>query len=117
MPRPNKHLLDVIVSSVHNTNSENTCENYMPINFRTDLDFYANIPVIGKHIAIVADTGKTIKIKPFSNDCGILNNIKIVNTAIKWNCEYNDIDYILMIKNALYISSIKNNHASSIGQR
>ena len=65
--------------------------------------------VVGKHAAIIAETGKTADVRPFSPNYDSLEEVKIVDAAIKWTCPYNDIDYILVFKNALYVPSMENN--------
>ena len=50
---------------------------------RTELDSHANMAVMGKHCTIVGDSGKTAKVNAFSPECNILENVKIVDVALK----------------------------------
>ena len=39
---------------------------------RTELDLHAYMVVVGKHVAIIANTGKTVNVKPISSKCNEL---------------------------------------------
>ena len=65
--------------------------------------------VVGKHSTILNDTGRTARVNAFSPDCNTLENIKIVDVALKWYEPYTNDLYILQINNALYIPSMENN--------
>ena len=79
---PNKHICAVVSSStslkddVYN-NYSNTCHN-------TELDSHTNMVVVCKHAVVVAHTGKTVEVKPFSPDCKSMDEVPIVDAVIKW---------------------------------
>ena len=58
---------------------------------------------------ILNDTGKTADVKPFSPDCRTLQKVKIVDVAVKWTCPIIDVDYILLMMNALHVPANENN--------
>ena len=76
---------------------------------RTELDLHANMAVIGRNAAIVAETGKTVNIKPFSSECNELVEVPIVDAVVKWVCPNTATSYLLLLRNALYVKSMTNN--------
>ena len=74
----------------------------------TELDFHANMVVVGKHCTIVASTGKNAKVQAFSNECNSLQQVLIVDEAVlAYDCKYSDKIFILLMKNALHIQTIE----------
>ena len=57
---------------------------------RTEPNSRANVAVVGKHCNVIANSGKTVRVHPFSPDHGSLENIHIVDAAIMWRCPHND---------------------------
>ena len=51
---------------------------------RTDLDYHANMVVVGKHAAIINDTGR--KVSPFTPDYESLSKVLIVDAAVTYDC-------------------------------
>ena len=51
---------------------------------RTDLDSHANMPVVGRNCFILAETGKTVDVSPFSPDNKLLV-AQILDAAIQYN--------------------------------
>jgi hypothetical protein len=39
---------------------------------RTELDFYANMPIVGRHAYIISDTGRMADVSPFTPDLQML---------------------------------------------
>ena len=75
---------------------------------RTELDSHANMPVVGRHAYIISNSGKTADVKPFSPDYRTMT-IPIVDAAVQYDCPYGNKSCILVIRNALYVPSMKNN--------
>ena len=75
---------------------------------RTELDSHANMPVVGRHALVIADTGKTVSVCPFTPDYQALN-VKMVDAAIQYDCPYTGTSYILIINNAIHVPSMTNN--------
>ena len=75
---------------------------------RTELDSHANMPVVGRNAYIISDTGRIADVNPFTPDYDSMQ-ISIVDAAIRYDCPYNGRSYILVIRNALFVPSMKNN--------
>ena len=75
---------------------------------RTELDSHANMPVVGKHGYIIAETGKTVDVSPFTPDYKLLP-VPLVDATIKYNNPYNGKSCMLVLRNALYVPSMDNN--------
>ena len=57
---------------------------------------------------IISDTGKIADVSPFMPDYKSME-IPIVDAAIQYEDPYDGKEYILVIRNALYVPSMKNN--------
>ena len=51
---------------------------------RTELDSHANMAVVGRHCRVIANSGKTVSVQPFTPEYNSLQDIPIVDAAIKW---------------------------------
>lgn len=86
--------------STHKTDQE-------PIS-RTELDSHANMPVVGRHVLLIEDLGKSVDVTPFSPDYSPLQ-AKLIDCAVQYDCPYNGRTYMLLIRNAIYVPSMTNN--------
>jgi len=75
---------------------------------RTDLDSHANMPCMGKNALIITDTGKVIPVNAFTPDYEAMD-VKIVDVALKYECPFTGMVYILLVKNALSVPSMQHN--------
>ena len=75
---------------------------------RTELDSHANMPVVGKHAYIIAETGKKVDVPPFTPDYKPLT-VPLVDATIKYDNPYNGKLCILVLHNALYVLLMDNN--------
>jgi hypothetical protein len=75
---------------------------------RTELDSHANMPVVGRHAYIISDTGRMADVSPFTPDYKSMQ-LRIVDAAVQYDCPYNGQSYILVIRNMLYVPSMRNN--------
>jgi hypothetical protein len=75
---------------------------------RTELDSHANMPVVGRHAFIISDTGRVAEVNAFTPDYEPMQ-LSIVDAAIQYECPYDGQVYILVIRNALHVPSMKNN--------
>ena len=64
---------------------------------RTELDSHANMPAVGMNAYVISDTGRVADVNPFTPDYKSML-IPIVDAV-----------YILVIRNALHVPSMKNN--------
>jgi hypothetical protein len=75
---------------------------------RTELDSHANMPVVGRHAYIISDTGRVADVSPFTPDYSSMK-IKVVDAAVQYDCQYTGTSYILVVRNALHVPSMKHN--------
>ena len=76
---------------------------------RTELDSHANMVVLGKHAMVIADTGKTAQVTPFTPDYKSMENVPIVDGALAHVCPYTGKCHILICHNALHVPSMEHN--------
>ena len=75
---------------------------------RTELDSHANMPVVGKHAYIIAETRKKVDVSPFTPDYKLLT-VPLVDGMVKYDNPYNGKSYILVLRNALYVLLMEHN--------
>lgn len=75
---------------------------------RTELDTHANMPVVGRHALIIDDLDEEVSVSPFTPDYPAMK-AKMVDAAVKYECPYTGVSYILIIRNAIYVPSMSNN--------
>ena len=75
----------------------------------TELNSHANMVVVGRQASIISDSGIHAEVKAFSNDCGTLDKIPIVDAALAYDCPISSKTYILIVRNALYVESMEHN--------
>eukprot|EP00957_Ditylum_brightwellii_P187339 14268246-Ditylum_brightwellii.AAC.1 len=51
---------------------------------RTELDSHANMPVMGSDALVVSDTGRLMKVNPFTPDYDVMK-VKLVDVALKYD--------------------------------
>ena len=55
---------------------------------RTDLDYHANMVVVGKHAAIINDAEGRAEASPFTPDYESRSKVPTVDTAIRYDFPY-----------------------------
>ena len=85
-----------------------TMENEMNVESCMELNSHANMPVVGKHAYIIAETSKKVDVSPFTPDYKPLT-VPLVDATVKYDNPYNRKSYILVLWNALYVPSMDNN--------
>ena len=88
--------------------SEETKANEMNVESCMELDSHMNMPVIGKHAYIIAETGKKVNVSPFTPDYQPLM-VPLVDAMVRYDNPYNGKSYILVLRNGLYVPSMDNN--------
>ena len=76
--------------------------------FRFDFDSHANMPVVGKGAYILNYIGRSAEVSTYSPEYEP-HQFPVVDAAVQYDCSYQMKSYILIIPNALYVSSM-NNH-------
>ena len=74
----------------------------------TELDSHANMPVVGKHAYIIAETSKKVDVSLFTPDYQPLT-VPLVDTTVRYDNPYNGKSYILVLQNELYVPLMDNN--------
>ena len=62
--------------------------------------------VAGSECTVFDDTGKTCTVNSFSESAGRLENIKIVDAVIAYDCPYKCKTYLLLMRNVLHIPEL-----------
>ena len=112
---PNAYISYVIaqskltVSMIDGEDDNNGDHKIVDSNSRTDLDSHANMVVLGRHARVIAYTGKTAQVSPFTPEYKSLEDVPIVDGAITYECPYSGHCYVLLCHNALYVPSMLNN--------
>ena len=66
------------------------------------------MPVVGRHAYVISDTGKLADVSPFTPDYASMQ-IRVVDAAVQYDCQYTGKSYILVIRNALHVPAMKHN--------
>ena len=72
----------------------------------TEIDLHANMPVMGRHAYVLYKTKRTADVSDYFRDYSP-KQVKIVDAAMQYNFLFTDVMYVLVIKNALYVISMK----------
>ena len=75
----------------------------------TQLDYNANIVVVGQHDTINNLSGNSDDVRPFSSDCSKLEEVPIVDSVVAYDCPHTLDTLILVVRNGLYVHSMMNN--------
>ena len=70
---------------------------------RTELDYHANSPVVGKNGMILYKTEMTVNVTPLSDDFVMMPEVSVVHAAFAYDCPITINSTILIINNVLYI--------------
>ena len=81
---------------------EETRANEMNVESCMELDSHMNIPVVGKHAYIIAETSKKVDVSPFTPDYQPLT-VPLVAATVWYDNLYNGKSYVLVLWNALYV--------------
>jgi hypothetical protein len=75
---------------------------------RTEVDSHANVPVVGRNVAVISASGKTVDVCPFSPDYEPVA-LSVVDVAVQYENSYDGKSYIFLITNALHVPSMEDN--------
>ena len=73
-----------------------------------ELDSHADSPVLGSQSVIVRKTGRTVSVKGFTDELGRPLVVPVVDGIILHECEFTSQSFLLVIRNALHLPSMKN---------
>ena len=74
-----------------------------------EIDFHANMAVVGSNDTKIQDTGRYADVNAFSNDLGQMKRVPIKDMAIVYDCLYQKKTFILIIRNTLHVPSMNHN--------
>ena len=100
--KPNGHVIAVISSGAANEANDNKSST-------TELDFHANMVVVGAQGTIIQDTGLYADVSAFVDEVNKLNRVPIRDMALAYDCPYKRKTFLLIAKNALYVPSMHHN--------
>ena len=104
---PNEHLkfkINSLIGKISNFNSSYVQHS------TTELDSHKNTALVGKDCYIFDHVNeRTCDIEPFDPSVGKKSKVTIVDTAIIYGCPYTHKSYLLVIKNALDVSTLTHN--------
>ena len=66
------------------------------------------MPVVGNHCFILASTGKTAEVSPYTPDYEAMD-VKIVDAVLLYECPFTHEQSIIVMRNALHVPSMDNN--------
>ena len=75
---------------------------------RTELDSKANVPIVGKEVLVVKQSGKMVEVSPFTPDYKP-NKVEVANAVVQYDSPLDGKEYMLAIQNALCVPSMNNN--------
>ena len=73
----------------------------------TQLDTHANMVVLGSQATVFGQSGRRCDVRPFSSDCSKLESVPIVDAAMAYDCPYSMKTFILTVRNALHVPSMR----------
>ena len=66
------------------------------------------MPVVGRNAHVISDTGRIVKDNLFNLEYEAMQ-IPIIDANVRYDCTYNVESYIKVIRNALYVPSMRRN--------
>ena len=68
-----------------------------------ELDSHADSPVAGKVARVINRTGKTVTVSGFTDKLGKPIRVPVVDAAVLYVCDRTGKEYIMILRNALYV--------------
>ena len=95
-----------IVSAVHATTVGDNNGTTSPT---TELDSHANMVVLGEQATVISRSNTVAEVSAFAEDCNKLSEGPIVDAAIAYDCPLSLKTYLLIVRNALHVPSMRHN--------
>ena len=105
---PNDHVIKYVTS----TTQDSMCASVLghgtsdPI---SELNYHANMVVLGKHSFVFEKTGRACNVQAFSTELVIAADVQIVDGAIAYECPYTKTAYVLIVSNSLHMPTMEHN--------
>jgi hypothetical protein len=97
-----------LISTAVVSNVDVSEESDMEESSRSELDSHANMPAAGRNAYIISDAGRLADVTPFTPDYESMTT-PIVDAAVQYECPCDGQTYMLVLRNALHVPSMKNN--------
>ena len=70
-----------------------------------ELDSHSNVFVLGSNYFVFKSTGRTCNCQPFSSDLSMAKDVPFVDGALGHDCTHTRKVHVLVIRNALHVTS------------
>ena len=70
-----------------------------------ELDSHADSPVLGNGARIIRETGMSVSVRGFTDEIGAPLHVPVVDGLLLYECDSTGDMYILIVRNALYVTS------------
>ncbi len=75
----------------------------------TELDSHANMVVVGAQATTIRRSGRSAKVRDFSDNCKSSKAVPIIDAAVAYDCPYTMNTILLIVRNALYVPNMAHN--------
>ena len=103
---PNDHVAAAIARA---STSQVSADSVMKPNGRTELEYHANMVVVGIHAYILNSSGRIAQVSPFTPEYKSLKEVPIIDAAVAYDFPITDKSFILVFHNALGVPSMEHN--------
>ena len=101
--KPNGHIIAVISSGA----AFEANDNNKPLT--TELDYHANMVVVGANATVIQETGTCADVNTFANEVDQMKRVPIKDMVVVYDCPYQCKMFLLIFKNALHVPSMDRN--------
>jgi hypothetical protein len=106
---PNRHVSVLVATAIIAAANDDDDMRTNDEKSGTEMDSHANMVVVGRHALVLSNTGRTAEVSPFTPDYDALQKVPIIYAVIIYVCTYTDNLYVLIMRNALSVPSMKHN--------
>ena len=103
---PNAHVAAEIMRA---STSQVSADAVMEPNAKTELDYHANMLVLGRHDYILNSSGRTSQVIPFTPEYESLQEVPIVDATVAYDYPITNKYFILVFHNDLSVLSMEHN--------
>ena len=72
----------------------------------SELDYHANMVVLGNYSFVFDKTGRTCNVQTFSTELIIADDAPIVDGSTAYDCPYTKTTHMLILRNALHMPTM-----------
>jgi hypothetical protein len=106
---PNNHVVSTIIASLDGMDMDigDMDSGNEGMIMEVHLDSHANMVVLGKGCRVIAVSEYTAEVSAYTDDVGKLHQVPIVDAVLMYRCPHNQTQYLLVVRNDLYVLSMK----------